>query len=151
MFITRKADYAVRCVLFLSMEPDRTVSTAGVSGQMLVPRTFLAKILQQLTKKGIVQSVQGVTGGFRLARSPEEINLLEVIEAIQGISAANACAVDERACSLSGKCAVHPVWVELRKVVEERLSNETFAMMVERARKDKKGIAGLAEKIAKGG
>ncbi len=130
MFVTRKADYAIRSVLFLSKERGRVISATEISRSMLIPRVFLAKILQQLTRKGIVKSVPGVRGGFRLAKSPAEINLLEVIEAIQGPSASNTCAIDERVCSLSDKCIVHPVWVALRKDIEKRLREENFAKLL---------------------
>jgi len=127
MYITREADYAVRCVLLLSKEPKRIVSVNEISRSMAIPKSFLSKILQRLSRKGIVKSTQGAGGGFELARKPAKINLLEVIEAIQGPSAANACAIDKRICSLSDTCVVHPVWVKLREDVEKRLKKETFA------------------------
>jgi len=132
MYITRKTDYAVRCILFLSKEVNRTVSAGEISKAMLIPKDFLAKILQRLSRKGIVKSTKGAAGGFRLAREPGRINLLEVIEAIQGPTAANACAVDENVCSLSKTCSVHPIWVEVRKMIEERLKDETFAKLISR-------------------
>ena len=127
MYITRQADYAVRCVLFLSKEPERIISANEISKSMAIPRSFLAKILQRLSRKGIVESTQGVSGGFQLAKKPARISLLEVIEAVQGPSAMNVCAIDKRICRLSRTCAVHPIWVDLRKDVEKRLKNENFA------------------------
>lgn len=130
MFVTREADYAVRCVLLLTREAGRVVSANEISKTMSVPRTFLAKILQRLLKKGILKSTQGISGGYELARSPAEINLFDVIDAIQGPSAMTACAIDEKACSLSCSCVVHPVWVELRQEVEKRLKSESFAGLI---------------------
>jgi Rrf2 family protein len=130
MYITREADYAVRCILLLSKETDRIISAKEISKSMSIPRSFLAKILQRLSRKGIVKSTQGVSGGFQLGKKPREINLLEVIEAIQGPSAMSVCAIDKRVCSLSGTCAVHPIWVELREDVEKRLKRENFAKLV---------------------
>ena len=108
------------------------MSAGEISKAMLIPKDFLAKILQRLSRKGIVISTKGVAGGFRLTKEPGRISVLEVIEAVQGPFAANACAVDENLCSLSGTCAVHPVWVELRKLVEERLKDETFEKLISR-------------------
>ena len=139
MYLTREADYAVRCVLFLSREADRMASTAEISKATLIPRGFLAKILQRLAKTGIVASTKGAAGGFRLSMLPEEVSLLDVIEALQGPFAINACAVDEKACDLAGACAVHPVWVELRQEMEERLKEETFAKLIKR---EKDGLPG---------
>jgi Rrf2 family protein len=132
MFITREADYAVRCVLFLSQEAGRIVSANEISESMTVPKSFLAKILQRLSKAGIVRSTQGITGGFELVNKPARINVLEVIEAIQGPAAVNICAVDERNCDMSSTCPVHPVWVELRENIETRLKRETFAKLIAR-------------------
>jgi len=129
MYVTRKADYAVRCVLHLSRNPGRIISVDEISGAMDVPRPFLAKILQRLMKAGLVGSTRGVKGGFRLARDPKDVNLLEVIEAIQGPSAANACAIDRKMCSLGARCAVHPVWVRIREKVERELREQDFAKL----------------------
>lgn len=129
MYVRRKADYAVRCILYLSEDPNRTASVDEISGAMLVPKSFLAKILQQLMKAGIVNSSRGIKGGFQLTRKPKDINLLEVIEAIQGPSAANICAIDNKACRLSSTCSVHPVWVNIRQMVERELRKTTFAKL----------------------
>jgi Rrf2 family protein len=133
MFVTREADYAIRCILFLSGSPGRVVSAFEISESMSIPKVFLAKILQRLTKKEIVASTKGARGGFRLKKKPEEISVLEVIEAVQGPSAANACAIDAGICNLSSSCAVHPLWVELREMVEERLKTETFATLLRKS------------------
>ena len=132
MYITRKADYAIRCVLHLSREPETVTSVEEISRAMFVPKTFLAKILQSLMKAGIVSSTRGVKGGFRLAKRPKDINLLDVIEAIQGPSAPNLCAIDKKICQLSGICTVHPVWMEIREMVEKELRKKNFAELSEK-------------------
>ena len=132
MYVTRKADYAIRCVLYLSSHPERVSSVEEISGATLVPKSFLAKILQQLMKAGIVNSARGVKGGFQLAKKPKAVNLLEVIETIQGPSAANMCAIDKKLCRLSGTCSVHPVWVEIREMAEKRLREENFATLLKK-------------------
>jgi len=126
MYVTRKADYAIRCVLHLTRERGRLASIDEIAGEMYVPKTFLAKILQRLVKAGIVSSTRGVKGGFQLAKAPKDINLFEVIETIQGPSASNICAIDRKACRLSNSCAVHPVWVKIRKKIEQELREQDF-------------------------
>ncbi len=131
MFVTREADYAVRCILYLSGEAGRTVSVAEISRSISIPKSFVAKILQRLSKKALVKSVQGITGGYQLAKRPEEISLLEVIEATQGPVATNLCAVDNKLCDNSGTCVVHPVWVRLKQCMEENLREVTFAKLMQ--------------------
>ncbi|MBI2438286.1 MAG: Rrf2 family transcriptional regulator [Lentisphaerae bacterium] len=129
MYVTRQADYAVRCVLYLAKAPRKIECVSAIAGEMHIPRGFLAKILQRLARAGLVKSVRGIKGGFQLARRPRDINLLEVIEAVQGPSAMNECAVNPRICRLSATCAVHPIWVELRKSAAKRLKRESFAKL----------------------
>ncbi len=134
MYVTREADYAVRCVLHLSKNYEQLVSVNDIAKSIHIPKSFLAKILQRLMKKDIVISVRGIKGGFQLAKKPQYLNLLEVIEAVQGVSAANICAIDKKKCSLSNKCSIHPIWVEIRAMVEKRLREENFEMLLMRKR-----------------
>jgi len=130
MLITRETDYAVRTVLYLAREVDRTANVAEVARAMHIPKTFLAKILQRLSKKGILVSTRGVKGGFRLAKKPSDISLLDIMEAIQGPAGINLCVIDSKKCRLSPHCSVHPVWVDIRKEVERRLQKQTIASLV---------------------
>jgi len=97
-----------------------------IAREMGIPKSFLAKILQKLTKTGLVKSFRGVQGGFQLAKKRGQISLLDVIAAIQGSPAMNRCAMDRKTCQLSSVCTVHPVWLELRKKVEQHLRKITF-------------------------
>lgn len=130
MQITRQADYAVRCVFYLSQKLNEVTMIDEIAKKMSTPRSFLAKILQRLVKAGVVKSFRGVKGGFQLAKKPSEISLLEVVEAIDGVLGMNICAVDKKRCSLSGTCCIHPVWVDLKKEVEKRLKKKTFAQLI---------------------
>jgi Rrf2 family protein len=100
-----------------------------ISREMSIPKSFLAKILQKLSKASIVKSYRGVKGGFDIARDPTEISLLDVIEAIQGPVSMNVCALDETLCGLSGTCTIHPVWIEVRGEVEKLLRGKNFSAL----------------------
>lgn len=126
MLITRKTDYAIRCVLYLSENKGRLANVDEISKSMLIPKSFLAKILQRLEKGGIVESSKGKKGGFTLVKEPKEVSLIEVIEIIQGPLSINVCAIDKRKCNLSNICSVHPVWVKIRKEIEENLKKTSF-------------------------
>jgi Rrf2 family protein len=127
MQITRETDYAIRCVYYLADKKGKVTMVDETSRKMNIPKSFLAKILQKLAKASIVKSYRGVKGGFELARPPQEINLLEVIEAVQGPVAMNICALDEALCGLSSTCSIHPVWVDIRREVEKILRSKNFA------------------------
>ncbi len=130
MEITRETDYAIRCVLYLSKNHGKVSVVDDIAKEMCIPKSFLSKILQKLAKADIVRSYRGIKGGFRLTKSPKKINLLEVIQAIEGHVALNRCTVNRDICSLSSKCSVHPVWVELRIDIEKKLKRISFAKLV---------------------
>ena len=139
MEITRETDYAIRCVLYLSKKEGTIVMVDEISQAMSIPKSFLAKILQKLTKAVVVKSFRGVKGGFRLAKKPEQVSLLDIIEAIEGTTAMNRCALDSSVCTFSNTCTVHPVWVNLRNMVEDTLRKTDFRALSSAAlQKDKK-------------
>ena len=92
MQITRQADYAVRAVYHLSqLEPGERAATSQIAEEQQIPPSFLAKIVSQLSIAGLLQTSRGARGGVSLAKSPEEISLLEVVEAIDGPILLNVC------------------------------------------------------------
>jgi len=133
MEITRQADYAIRCVLYLSKNEESIIMADEISRAMSIPKSFLAKILQKLAKAGVVTSFRGVKGGFRLARKPNQISLLDIIEAIEGPAAMNRCALNASFCNFSNTCTVHPVWVKLRKMVRDYLRKTDFRTLTSSA------------------
>lgn len=130
MQITRQTDYAIRCVLHLSRMMDRVLVVDDIAEVMDIPKSFLAKILQRLSKAGIVKSSRGIKGGFQLAKKPGQISLLDVIESIQGPAGMNRCAINKNNCKFSHSCTVHPIWVELRLKVEQHLEKITFQKLL---------------------
>ncbi len=131
MLITRETDYAIRTVVYLARESDRVANVAEVAEAMRIPKSFLAKIVQRLAKKKLVESLRGVHGGFRLAMDPKEITVLAILEAIQGVASINMCVAGRGKCGLSPTCAVHPIWVDMREEVERRLRDQTIARLLE--------------------
>lgn len=123
MKITRETDYAIRCVLHLSQDPDKVIMVDAISRDSKIPKSFLAKILQKLSKAGIVRSFRGVKGGYQLEKHPSEISLLNIIETIEGPVVMNECAMNKNFCDMSESCAVHPAWVKIRDVVENALGD----------------------------
>ena len=136
MEIRRETDYAIRCVYYLAERLGEIIMVDEIARKTDIPKSFLAKILQKLARAKFVISHRGAKGGFQLAKNPKEINLLSVIEAVQGPLFVNKCMTDQRACSRRSICAVHPVWqiisdcllTKLREFDFERLVSEGTLM-----------------------
>ena len=128
MRLSRKSDYALRAVCHLSTLPKGKLgSINSVSEAEEIPREFLAKILKDLTRGGILVSYQGVTGGYRLARLPKEISFLNVIEAIDGPLHLNLCTEDESSrCENYDNCEMKDFWIIQENSFKKSLSREHF-------------------------
>ncbi len=126
MQITRQADYAVRAVLYLSrLGPDQRAATSQIAEEQQIPPSFLAKIVSQLSVAGLLQTSRGARGGVSLARTPDQISLLEVVEAIDGPILLNEC-VGNGACTFGDDCAMKPVWCDAQAELVSRLRQTTF-------------------------
>src|SRR5918911_3030947 len=99
MQIPRRVDYGLRAVIYLSaQDPERCCSIAEIAREQGIPRKFLEKIIQDLSRKGLIKSKRGACGGYMLARSPEKISFYDVIEAIEGPVAVNVCMDEHLGC-----------------------------------------------------
>ena len=109
--ISRKIDYGLRAMIYLSSIPmESVVHFREIARQMDVPEDFLAKILKTLVDQGLVKSTRGPHGGYALARNPADVSFLDVIEAVEGPVALNVCLDGEDACGHSTSCTMVDVW-----------------------------------------
>lgn len=137
MQITRQADYAVRAMLYLAeIGPEQRASTSQIAEEKQIPPSFLAKIVSQLSVAGLLQTSRGARGGVTLARSAEDISVLDVVEAIDGPILLNECVADHGACSFGSSCPMKPVWCDAQQELVARLSKTSFAQMVASTKMD---------------
>jgi len=119
MQISRKADYAIRALIYVAaVNGKRTCSINEIAENEKVPREYLAKILKELTQKGFLISYKGVHGGYRLAKKRGEISFLNILEATQGpfvVSSCNMPVHDETGCKGKDACASYPFWDDVHK------------------------------------
>jgi len=135
MQITRQADYALRAMLYLARrEPNQRekAATSQIAEKMEIPPSFLAKIISQLSIAGLIHTSRGASGGVALARKPEDISLLDVVEAIDGPITLNECVVDPNECAFGGNCPIHRVWCEAQSNLVRKLRESTFDKLLER-------------------
>lgn len=113
MEISRRTDYGVRVILDLAMlGQSQRASTQEIADRQNIPGPFLAKIISQLSLSGLVTTYRGAGGGVKLARPASEINLLQVIEALDGPVRLNLCAVEPGLCPQDETCPVHDIWIQ---------------------------------------
>lgn len=137
MIITRATEYAIRAILYMSMQPQgEIVYKRDICRSQDITPAFLTKILQPLIKEGIVGSQRGVGGGFYLTKDPSEITILDVVKSQEGPVYLNQCLIEIDSCSREFFCPVHGVWKEIREEFMEALSRHNFATLAEQQRKN---------------
>jgi Rrf2 family protein len=125
--LTRRADYAIRTALCLGREGREGWLAAPVIAQrMVVPPRFLPQIMQDLVRAGLVEASLGRGGGYRLARAPGEVSLLEIIEAVEGDARRRTCVLSSSACDASRPCDVHALFANAQDALLDRLDQATI-------------------------
>ena len=105
--LTKKADYGLIALKFLAEHPEKgAVSAKDVADAYGIPAQLLAKILQTLTKKGLLRSQAGMNGGYALAREARAISAFEVILAIDGPFFITSCTKGAKSCELHTSCTI---------------------------------------------
>jgi Rrf2 family protein len=97
------------------------------------PEQFLSKVLQNLTRAGLITSHRGNTGGFELARSRRTASILEVVEAVEGPIRLNLCLTSTHACERQSWCLAHPVWAEAQQAMVDVLQKATIGDLAQEA------------------
>lgn len=121
-------EYALLGLIYLTKSDNKKISfVREIADKWDLPESFLAKIFQRLSKSGILASYRGSGGGFSLARRPEEVNLKEVLEAVQGPIALNWCTLHPAQCEKFSQCALEKVFCVAQQRIIEIFEKTTLA------------------------
>lgn len=125
--IQRGTDYGVRVMCHLAaLGPGGRAKLEELTDATDVPASYLSKILQTLSRAGLITSRRGTSGGFALNQPPDQITLLDVITALEGPVALNLCLMASDSCHLQPSCPVHLVWCEAQERVTGILKSYTL-------------------------
>lgn len=133
VIFSKKCELALQAVLFLSVKKDKIVFNAkDISKELKVPKEFVSKMLQILTSSGIIGSKKGKSGGFYLARRPNQIKLIEIVEVIDGLEKFNNCVLGFSNCCNDKPCPVHNQWGKIRDETLRMLKRESLEELREK-------------------
>ncbi|HTY59704.1 MAG TPA: Rrf2 family transcriptional regulator [Bacteroidota bacterium] len=130
LIFSRHCEYALQAVVYLALqkEGERT-SIKDLTKKLGIPYHFLAKILQDLSKKGLLASNKGPGGGFSLGMPAADITLFHIVEAIDGVALTQKCVMGFAECSGKHPCAVHEKWAILRDGIYSMLVGKNIAQL----------------------
>jgi Rrf2 family protein len=136
-YLTAGVEYGLHCLLWLAGASGTALSSRDLGELQGVSSSFLAKIFPKLEKAGIVTASEGIRGGYLLARRPEDISVLDVVDAIEGRKPLFDCQEIRGRCVVfegrppewasKGVCAVHATMLRAEKAMRASLAKETLA------------------------
>lgn len=130
MQVTKTLDYAVRSLTYMGHDPVVRHSMKEISEDQHIPLNYLAKIMRRLVKKGLVRSSVGPDGGYTLRKLPNEINLRDIYEAIEGEIRLVDCMGKDSICVFHDTCAQLPVWDRIQLSMIKILEATTLEDML---------------------
>ena len=131
--LSTRARYGLKAMVDLAAEEGtEPVAVNTLAERQGVSVAYLEQLIAQLKKAGLVTSVRGAQGGYRLSRAPEQITVGEVLTALEGSTALVDCvALSSSGCENACSCSARPLWLKLQSRIDEVLNNTTIRDMAE--------------------
>mgnify|MGYP003552152301 CR=1 FL=1 len=135
MRLTVFSDYTLRVLMYLALDRTRLATIPEIAAAYGISENHLMKVVHQLARRGLVESVRGNGGGIRLARAPETIRLGDVVRTSEGDAPIVEClSGDPRACRITSSCRLKGVLVNAFEALYDSLDQHTLADLMERPR-----------------
>jgi len=133
VIFSKKCEYGLQGTLYLAANTDKgPISSDEIAEVLQIPKEFVSKILQSLTKHDIIGSKKGKAGGFFLKKPANEVKLIDIVAAIDGTDIFESCVLGFPQCSPDHPCPVHDRWGTLRDEAFTMLSSETLDQLTEK-------------------
>jgi Rrf2 family protein len=133
MKLSTRLRYGCRAMVDLALhEKDGPVSLDVMARDQHIPERYLAKIIQDLRRSGLIRSVRGAHGGYLLSSPAGEVTLLDVWEALEGPLSPVECLDNPATCEMVAECVTRDVWNKVRTALRETLASEDLAGLVRR-------------------
>jgi Rrf2 family transcriptional regulator, iron-sulfur cluster assembly transcription factor len=129
--LKRRGDYAVRAMISVGRHSETGLRQARqISNEMHIPYKTLTLILAGLVSEGLLVASHGPNGGYRLARDPANISLLDIVVAAEGPATFDHCVLRDGPCDWEETCPVHDTWARTQEALTSELASASLAEMV---------------------
>jgi Rrf2 family transcriptional regulator, iron-sulfur cluster assembly transcription factor len=133
--INRGTDYATRTMLYVAGAVNGdTATTQEIAERQGISQVFLSKIVQRLVQAGLLRTYRGASGGVTLSQPPSDINLRQIIEAMEGPITLNRCLTGPGECFRENICPLHEVWLKAQEDLLTVLESTTLDRLVMRGK-----------------
>ncbi len=133
MFISRSCQIGIQAIIYIAKQgSDRFVPIKRIAQDTDLSFHFLGKILQTLTRKGLLRSYKGPNGGVCLAKSTDTTTLLDVTEAIDGLDFYRKCLIGLPTCGDESPCSIHHQWGKIREDIFRMMADTTISDLIQK-------------------
>lgn len=133
LILSTKGRYGTRLMLYLaSQKSDKLVLLKDIADHEQISKGYLEQLVPRLKAAGLIQSVRGASGGYRLAKNAKKINLKEILEALEGPLTPTECVVDNTSCVRSEDCVPRCIWVDIKDKIDNVFESVTLKDMVDK-------------------
>ena len=130
MWISTRAQYGMRALVEIALGGSKPTSLKTISDRHDISQHYLEQIVAELRRAGIVESIRGAHGGYRLAKDLNEVSALEVVSIMEGSLAPVACIDDEASCAHTGNCSTESLWNDVDQAVRNVLASTSLEKLV---------------------
>jgi Rrf2 family protein len=127
MNFSKTTEYALRILAFMAKEESTLYSANDIYENLNIPFRYLRKLLTLLSKSGLLISIQGKHGGYKISKNPNEISLLTIINISGDSPVSNECFFGFQNCAVDDKCAMHDKWTAVRENMIDVLNSTSLA------------------------
>lgn len=131
--VSKLTDYGTVVMTYLARESEQLHSVTEIASAVRLAAPTVSKILKQLAREGLVVSHRGAKGGYSLARRPESISMVEIIDALEGRVGLTECGSSPGLCSQESACSIRTNWQRINSAVRGALAGVSLAEMAEPA------------------
>ncbi len=134
MKLSTRSRYAVRAMIELALlfKKNRRISLTDLSKELHISRKYLEQIFSMLNTAGLVRALRGAKGGYTLTRPPNEISLLEVVEATEGPILLVDCVGSDNICRWEDICVARQLWKDVNESIRNSLRNELLSELADK-------------------
>lgn len=138
--ISKTCGYAIRGIVYLALEENRKrkIGIHEIANELAIPLHFMGKVMQELSKRAIINSIKGPNGGFYVNERTISTNLIEIIEAIDGLGVLRKCYLGREECSSVNPCPMHDEFDACRLAIFKTFEEQTIANLVSKVKKEGK-------------
>ena len=146
MLISRTSQYAIQSLIYIATQPPgEPILSREIARKLQVPAAYLVKIMQLLSKGGLVSSFRGPQGGFCLRGEPKSIELMRILLITEGTDFTKDCVLGLKVCSDETACPMHQRWKPIKEEIIEMLKQQTLETLSEAVKSGKYRISDLPQ------